>query len=222
MATKIPKNIIGTKEDSRLRRQHGPENLSQIDRIIKKAKLCQIKITTAESITGGGVFNRLISLYGASQVMGTAANITYSDAAKQERFGIADGDIREHSVVSMIVAKQMALAALEESDANLAVSTTGFAGPSLTTPFPKPPGTLFIAIAFQPLPNESPIVIGHEYKLSGKDRTNDITEATNLALNALEDTLDRHLKKEGKDVPAELTAGREISFYTPGPGLSRG
>ncbi len=181
----------------------------QVYRIIEKAKICGFTISTAESLTGGGIFNALTSLPGGGATMDQGA-IVYSDIAKSQLLAVPDADIQEFSSVSIDVANRMALGILQRSATNLAVSATGFAGPSGRPPDQetKPAGTLFIGIATQPKitegEHEAVSVRAFEHKLSGTDRAKDRQNAIDIALNHLENTLDRYIRYKRLDVPKDL------------------
>jgi nicotinamide-nucleotide amidase len=182
----------------------------QVARIIQKAKLCGFTLSTAESLTGGGIFNTLISLPGAGSVM-DQGTIVYSDQAKTQLLGVPHGDISTYSAVSGEVAKGMAKGILDRSNTNLAVSATGFAGPSglPEDQETKPAGTLYIGIAFQPeVPDgalhEEADIRAYKYQLSGTNRAQDIEAAIGHALDALESTIDKHIKKRRIEVPEKL------------------
>ena len=55
--------------------------------------------------------------------------VTYSNAAKVEMLGVLPDTLDAHGAVSEEVAREMARGALAHSDASLAVSVTGIAGP---------------------------------------------------------------------------------------------
>jgi nicotinamide-nucleotide amidase len=55
--------------------------------------------------------------------------VSYSDGAKCDLLGLASDMVENCGAVSRAVAEAMAAGALERSDAQLAVSITGFAGP---------------------------------------------------------------------------------------------
>ena len=86
------------------------------------------RISFAESCTGGGLAHRLTSVPGSSEVF-RESWVTYSNAAKIQRLGVAPALIEAHGAVSREVAQAMAVGALRESGADLAVSVTGIAGP---------------------------------------------------------------------------------------------
>ncbi len=116
-------------------------------------KLLQKKhwtLATAESCTGGMVASRITDIPGSSAVF-THGWVTYANEAKIELLGVDANAITAHGAVSEQVAQQMAEGALRVSDADLAASVTGIAGPSGGTP-EKPVGTAWLAVARKNLP----------------------------------------------------------------------
>ena len=103
-------------------------SLSLSKRIIEIATEKQIKLATAESCTGGLVAALFTEQPGASVL--DRAFVTYSIEAKQEMIGVPPELIAAHGVVSSEVAKAMVQGALAFSRAQVAVSITGWAGPS--------------------------------------------------------------------------------------------
>lgn len=103
------------------------------------------RVATAESCTGGLVAARLTDRAGSSEyVMGGA--VVYSNQAKTEILGVDSELIAAHGAVSEPVAEAMAQGALRRYDADIAVSTTGIAGPGGGTP-EKPVGTVCFSVA---------------------------------------------------------------------------
>lgn len=103
----------------------------------------KLTISTAESCTGGMVAAAITSVPGASDVFHSGF-ITYSEDAKQKILQI-DPLTLKCGVVSPEVAEAMASRAKQVSGADLAVSITGYAGPSGGTTL-APVGTAFIAM----------------------------------------------------------------------------
>jgi len=90
------------------------------------------RIATAESCTGGLVAGLLTEIAGSSDVV-ERGYVTYSDAAKTGLLGVSSLTIAEHGAVSEPVARAMAQGALGRSEAQVAVSITGVAGPGGAT-----------------------------------------------------------------------------------------
>ena len=99
-----------------------------IEEILQAARYWGLRIATAESCTGGMVAVALTDVAGASDVFDRGF-ITYSNAAKIAMLGVAAQTLTDHGAVSQAVAREMAEGALAQSQAGLAVSVTGIAGP---------------------------------------------------------------------------------------------
>jgi PncC family amidohydrolase len=104
-----------------------------------------LTVATAESCTGGGVAAALTSLAGSSDyVMGGI--VSYSNAAKAKLLGVPQAILDTRGAVSPECARAMAEGARRAFDTDLAVSTTGIAGPGGGTAR-KPVGLVYIAVA---------------------------------------------------------------------------
>ena len=97
-------------------------------------------LATAESCTGGGVAQAVTDISGSS-VWFERGFVTYSNGAKTSMLGVPAELIAAHGAVSEEVAAAMAQGSLAHSDAQVAVSTTGIAGPTGGVPG-KPVGTV--------------------------------------------------------------------------------
>ena len=97
-------------------------------------------LTTAESCTGGGVAQVITEIAGSSDWF-DCGFVTYSNASKTEMLDVSAALIAQMGSVSEEVAAAMATGALGASNAHLAISTTGIAGPTGAVPG-KPVGTV--------------------------------------------------------------------------------
>lgn len=102
-----------------------------------------LKLTTAESCTGGLISACLTEVAGSSDVF-ERGFVTYSNEAKSEMLGVDAALIERHGAVSEEVARAMAEGALSRSRADIAVAVTGIAGPSGGSA-EKPVGLVHIA-----------------------------------------------------------------------------
>ncbi len=130
----IPENYIGISAADSL-----------MEEVSNLLKLNQLTISTAESCTGGSIAKELTSLEGSSVYFKGSA-VTYATESKVELLGVQPKTIEQYSVVSEEVAREMAIGAKELFQTDLAVATTGNAGP-LKGDSDKKVGTVCIAIA---------------------------------------------------------------------------
>lgn len=105
----------------------------------------KMTVAVAESCTGGLIASRLTDVAGSSGCF-LQGLVTYSNEAKVAQLGVDPLTIEELGAVSEPVAEEMARGCLERSGADIAVSTTGIAGPGGGSP-EKPVGTVCIAVA---------------------------------------------------------------------------
>ena len=111
--------------------------------IIEVCTRAGLKISTAESCTGGLVAAMLTEVAGSSAVVDRGF-VTYSNAAKMDLLGVSVELIERDGAVSESVARAMAQGALGLSGADLAVAITGIAGPGGGTA-EKPVGLVHFA-----------------------------------------------------------------------------
>jgi nicotinamide-nucleotide amidase len=97
-------------------------------RVLDRARARGVRIATAESCTGGLIAAALTEIAGSSDVFDRGF-VTYSNAAKMQMLGVSQETLDRVGAVSEAVAREMAEGALAASDADLAVSVTGIAGP---------------------------------------------------------------------------------------------
>lgn len=105
----------------------------------------ELLLVTAESCTAGLIASHLADVPGAGHLL-DCAFVAYSESAKQHCLGVKEETIRQHGLTSEEVAREMALGALRNSRANLAISNTGVADDSGDG---TPAGTQCYAWAFQ-------------------------------------------------------------------------
>lgn len=97
-------------------------------------------LATAESCTGGGIAQAITEIAGSTGWF-DCGFVTYSNASKTEMLDVSAALIAQVGSVSEEVAAAMASGALGASNAHVAVSTTGIAGPTGAVPG-KPVGTV--------------------------------------------------------------------------------
>ncbi len=102
-------------------------------------------IAFCESCTGGLIVSRFTRIPGVSQVLDRGI-VTYSNKAKIEELGVKKETLNKYGAVSEQVAIEMAMGLLNKTEVDIALSTTGIAGPSGGNE-KKPVGLVYIGIA---------------------------------------------------------------------------
>jgi nicotinamide-nucleotide amidase len=103
-----------------------------------------LTLATAESLTGGGLGALITSVPGASAVY-RGGVVPYATEVKQSLLGLPEALVAEHGVVSGACAEAMAAAVRILLGADLAISTTGVAGPDAQEG--KPVGRVHLGLA---------------------------------------------------------------------------
>ncbi len=159
----LPPHLIVAEEDITLEKALGKL-------LIEKG----LMLSTAESCTGGYVAHLITSVPGSSNYyMGSV--LSYSNEIKMAQLGVKEETLKEHGAVSEQTVKEMVAGAVKLLKTDLAIATSGIAGPSGGTP-EKPVGTIWIAVG-----NAEKV---KTFKLNlGKDRMRNIQYTAIRALN---------------------------------------
>jgi nicotinamide-nucleotide amidase len=115
---------------------------NELGAVLKERKLL---LTLAESCTGGLVSQAITDVAGSSAWFDSGF-ITYSNTAKQVMLGVSAQTLKNFGAVSEATASEMVMGALKHSQAHIACSITGIAGPDGGTK-DKPVGTICFAWA---------------------------------------------------------------------------
>lgn len=141
-------------------------------------------ISTAESCTGGKIAQIFTSVSGSSNYF-RGSVVSYATDTKVSVLGVSQQTIDEFSVVSIQVAKEMAIGIQKLMKSDYAIATTGNAGPSKGDA-DATIGTVFIALA---TPNE---VFVEEFNF-GQPREKVIDRAVNKAFEILQKEILKNL-----------------------------
>ena len=116
----------------------------KFSKLIKKLKKKKLKISFAESCTGGMLASKITSISGASKVFGLGL-VTYSNQAKISILKINKRIIQKYGAVSPQCCEAMVKNLAKISKAQINVSVTGIAGPNGGTK-KKPVGLVYIGV----------------------------------------------------------------------------
>lgn len=106
-----------------------PEALDRAaERLMERLCKAELKVATAESCTGGLLASLLTDVEGAGHGFDRGF-VTYDAKAKQQLLGLPEELTDRNEAVTAAVARAMAEGALQNSEADIALSVTGFAGP---------------------------------------------------------------------------------------------
>ncbi|MBQ8395201.1 MAG: CinA family protein [Clostridia bacterium] len=120
------------------------EDISLEEQVVSILKLRNRKISVAESFTGGGIAKRLTSVSGASAVYFEGLN-TYNELSKIKRLGVSEYTLKMQGAVSDQTAYEMVCGLLNTQDCDIAIATTGIAGPKSDRSL-QPVGLCYIAV----------------------------------------------------------------------------
>ncbi len=151
--------------------------MQEIEALLDYLKRHKLYLTTAESCTAGLVVALLAKHPGSGECL-DSGHVVYSPAAKKRLLGVSQEILDRFNLTSEEVARAMASGALNGSPANVAVATTGVAGPEPQGEIA--PGTLCFAWAFR-LADGSTRLFSSTEQFAG-DRSRILDEAARFAL----------------------------------------
>jgi nicotinamide-nucleotide amidase len=127
-----------------------------------------MKISTAESCTGGLIANTLTNISGSSAYFERGI-VSYTNASKVEILRVDEDTLAEHGAVSMEVAMQMAEGVKSTSGSDIGIAVTGIMGPTGATTG-KPVGLVYVGYCDEKVCTAKKFIFGNE-RLLNKQRT---------------------------------------------------
>lgn len=100
----------------------------EVEDLVRRASETGMTLSTAESLTAGLLAARVADVPGASAVL-RGGVVSYAVDVKSSVLGVDQARLASHGPVDSVVAEQMAAGVLRLMGADLALSTTGVAGP---------------------------------------------------------------------------------------------
>ncbi|MCD6481068.1 MAG: CinA family protein [Thermoplasmata archaeon] len=116
-----------------------------LERIASLLKEKGLWIATAESCTGGLIAHKLTNVPGSSEYF-KGGVVSYSNEVKMKLLGVREETLREYGAVSEQTAREMANGVRKLLDVDIAIATTGIAGPGGATPT-KPVGLVYASLS---------------------------------------------------------------------------
>ncbi|MCK6440540.1 MAG: CinA family protein [Planctomycetes bacterium] len=113
--------------------------------LVDNLKRAKKHIAIAESCTGGLIAAAITSVPGSSDIFDYGI-VAYANHIKEQMLGVPSELLKRHGAVSREVAEAMAQGALNLARADIAISTTGIAGPSGGS-IDKPVGLVWVSLA---------------------------------------------------------------------------
>lgn len=127
--------------------------IAEVEGLFATMRARGLKLTTAESCTGGLIAALATAIPGASDVF-ERGFVTYTNCAKIGQLGVDLELLNRHGAVSAETAEAMADGALRASAADVAISVTGIAGPDGGTA-EKPVGLVYLGLAVRGAPTRT-------------------------------------------------------------------
>ncbi len=122
------------------------EDCETLDELVHKTLIEKgLTLATAESCTGGNIARLLTAQAGASAYF-KGGVVAYSNEVKENALGVKHSTLETHGAVSEETVREMVEGVRERLGTDLAIATTGIAGPDGGTK-EKPVGTVWIAVA---------------------------------------------------------------------------
>ncbi len=114
------------------------------NKVVKKLIKKKLKISFAESCTGGLLSSSITSISGSSKIFNLGL-ITYSNKTKVNILKVHNKVIKKYGAVSEECCLSMVINLSKISKANISISITGIAGPNGGTKL-KPVGLVYIGV----------------------------------------------------------------------------
>ena len=151
--------------------------------VFELASLKNSVIASAESCTGGLLSSAITGIPGSSLIF-ECGFVTYSNISKMKLLNVNQMTLESFGAVSEEVAAEMAIGALKNSKANIAISITGIAGPGGSNT--KPEGMVCFSVAFE---KDIKLTKTKQFGPLGRDIVRE--KATLHGLNLLKSTLSK-------------------------------
>lgn len=117
-----------------------------MEEVVKLLTELNLKVSFAESCTGGMISSKMVGVSGASKVL-LGGFVTYTNEMKIKMLNVSQSTLKKHTAVSAECAMEMALGCMKATGSDISVSVTGYAGPFDSPEEPK--GLVYIGCAYK-------------------------------------------------------------------------
>ncbi len=115
------------------------------EKVVTLLREKNLVLACAESCTGGLIAKRITDVSGSSAVFNCGI-VSYSNEIKEKILGVKKETLEQYGAVSEQTVREMVQGVLKISDADIAVSVSGIAGPNSDNTS-KPVGLIFLAVS---------------------------------------------------------------------------
>ena len=163
----------------------GDDTLQSV--IAKRLTESGLTLSVAESCTGGFLASLFTAMPGASKYFYGSVT-SYDNSVKENILNVSIETIAEHGAVSRECAEAMALGVSRALNTDIAVSTTGIAGPDGGSE-DKPVGTVWVGVAYPDTDHPGKTAVISRMFRFNNDRYTNIQRFAGSALNLLRTVL---------------------------------
>lgn len=119
---------------------------NMIEEVVALLTELDLKLSFAESCTGGLVSSKIVGVSGASKVF-MGGFVTYTNEMKRKMLEVSYKTLYDYTAVSAECAMEMAIGCMNATEADISVSITGYAGPYDS--YEEPKGLVYIGCAYK-------------------------------------------------------------------------
>lgn len=142
---------------------YGYDDSSLISEFVNTVKEMDLKVSIAESLTGGALQGQLTELGGSSKYF-SGGIVTYSTESKVNILGVSEKTVSDHGVVSSKCAEEMADRVREIFGTDVGISLTGVAGPDELEG--KQVGTVYVGLSLGDTVTSKKLQLGNRRNLN--------------------------------------------------------
>lgn len=179
ITSKMPSDFVSNDYDS----------ISFLDKlansVVKLLLNRKLKISVAESLTGGMIAQYITSISGASEIFELGI-VSYTNRIKTQELNVSQGILDKYTAVSEQTAIAMAQGVMKKTGSDISVAVTGLAGPGGGTKI-LPVGTVYACVIYKDNVNVVNLKLYEKYENLDREKIRKLTTA--YAFKMVEDIL---------------------------------